>query len=107
MELVTLKPQNRSGIRMRVDLYEKLKREIVDLVSSDEGVALDVFFAVLHDRFVDLLGEDVGWYIYHVKLDLETRNVIKVVRSGHRRNKKTIIKMTPTYRTIRSTITIL
>lgn len=100
--LTTLKPYNKSGIRMRVDIYEEMKKEIVDLLKNEESVSLQSFFEILHIRFVDLLGIDTGWYIYHVKLDLETRSVIKIVRSKERRNKRTFIKMATRHRTHKS-----
>jgi hypothetical protein len=91
--LLTLKPGNKGGIRMRADVYEAMKREMVELIKNEDGVPLQSFFEILHNRFVDLLGVETGWYLYHVKLDLETRTVIKVERSKGKRNIKTVIKM--------------
>lgn len=93
--LLTLKPDYKAGIKMRVDVYEAMKREIVDLIKKEEAVSLQSFFEILHARFFDRLGVETGWYLYHVKLDLETRTVIKVERSKGRRNVRTVIKMAP------------
>jgi hypothetical protein len=91
--LFTLKPNYKAGIKMRVDVYEAMKKEVVDLIKQEEGVLLQSFFEILHTRFVGLLGAETGWYLYHVKLDLETRSLIKVERSKGRRNVRTVIKM--------------
>jgi hypothetical protein len=105
--LLTLKPDCKTGIKMRVEVYEAMKREIVDLVRDEEGVSLPSFFEILHARFVDLFGVETGWYLYHVKLDLETRTVIKVERSKGRRNIRTVIKMTPAYRKSKPRVPVL
>ena len=105
--LITLKPDNKSGIRMRADVYEEVKNEIIHLLRNAESVSLPSFFEILHQRFAAQLGVDTGWYIYHVKLDLETRSVIKVVRSRERRSKRTVIKMAAGYRSIKSRFSIL
>lgn len=92
---------------MRADMYEGMKREIVHLLRNEEGVPLQSFFEILHSRFVDVLGEETGWYLYHMKLDLETRGVLKVERSKGKRNIKTVIKMTTAYRKQKSNLTVL
>jgi hypothetical protein len=92
---------------MRSDIYEGIKREIVHLLRDEEGVPLQLFFEILHKRFVDLLGEKTGWYLYHVKLDLETRRVLNVERSKGKRNITTVVKMTTAYRKHILNLTIL
>ena len=105
--LQTLKPDDKTGIKMPVDLYEAMKREIVHMLMSEEGVALQSFFETLHKRFVEMLGEKTGWYLYHVKLDLEARAVLQVERSKGKKNIRTVIKMTTAYRKSKSRLTIL
>lgn len=92
--LLTLKPGQKSGIRMSVNLYEAIKGEIVTILGNTEDVNAQFLFDVLHGLFIEMLGENTGWYIYHVKLDLEARGVIRVERSK-RRNIGTLIKMAP------------
>ncbi|MEO7992740.1 MAG: hypothetical protein ABI663_24525 [Chryseolinea sp.] len=90
--LKTLKPNNKTGISMRTDLYEALKNKMIDLLKED-GWHLHLFFRVLHEQFSNELGEETGWYLYHVKLDLETKGVIKVERSKGRRDVITKLKL--------------
>jgi hypothetical protein len=105
--LLTLRPGYKAGIKMRLDVYESIKNEIIDLVRQEEGVSLPSFFEILHSKFVDLLGVETGWFLYHVKLDLEMRSVIKAERSKGKRNVRTVIKMTPAYRKEKSRLTVL
>jgi hypothetical protein len=105
--LQTLKPDDKTGIPMRADLYEGMKREIVHLLQNEDGVPLQSFFEILHKRFVDVLGEKTGWYLFHMKLDLEARGVLKIERSKGKRNIKTVIKMTTAYQKHKSSLTIL
>ena len=92
---------------MRSDIYEGIKREIIHVLSDEEGVPLQSFFEILHTRFVELFGEKTGWYLYHVKLDLETRAVLKVERSKGKRNIRTVVSMTAAYRKHQTRLTIL
>lgn len=93
-ELFTLKPGNKPGIKMRVVAYEAIREEIVKLIRNQEGLTVQTFFEILHPRFAIDLGSDAGWYLYHVKLDLEVRGVIRVVRLRQQKNMvKTILKM--------------
>lgn len=90
--LYTLRPDNKEGIKMPADVYESIKNEIMELLANEQGLPLFSFFEMLHLRFISLLGENVGWYLYHVKLDLETRGLITVEYSNRSRNKKSVIK---------------
>lgn len=93
-QLMTLKPGNKTGIRMRVVAYEAIRDEILKLIRNQEGLTVQTFFEILHPRLTDDLGSDAGWYLYHVKLDLEVRGVIRVVRIKQQRNMvRTILKM--------------
>lgn len=93
-QLMTLKPGNKTGIKMGVVAYEAIRAEIVKLIRSQEGLTVQTFFEILHPRLTIDLGSDAGWYLYHVKLDLEVRGVIRVVRIRQQRNMvRTILKM--------------
>jgi hypothetical protein len=91
--LLTRKPNNKDGIRMPVDLYESIKSEIILILEKEDGALLSAFFEVLHSRFVTRLGEDTGWYLYHVKLDLESRGLIEVDYSRQERHVSPIVKI--------------
>lgn len=93
MQLLTKKPDYKAGIRMPVDVYEAIRSEIMKLLDSDEEISLPTFFAILHARFIGTLGEDVGWYLYHVKLDLQSRGAIKVEYKKRGRNVITLMKL--------------
>ena len=90
---LTTRPDLKAGIKMPVNVYEAIKNEIIRLLDNNEGVPLLSFFEILHTRFNSLLGEDAGWYLYHVKLDLQTQCLITVEYSKGRRNMRPVIKM--------------
>lgn len=89
----TSRPDLKDGIRMPVNVYEAIKNEIMRLLDNNEGVPLLSFFEILHTRFAGQLGEDSGWYLYHVKLDLQTKGLITVEYAKARRNIRPVIKM--------------
>jgi hypothetical protein len=90
---LTTRPDLKVGIRMSVNVYETIKNEIIRMLDNNEGVPLLSFFEILHTRFSGVLGEEVGWYLYHVKLDMQTRGLITVEYSKGRRNMRPVIKM--------------
>lgn len=93
-QLITLKPGNKTGIKMRGVVYEAIREEIVKLIRNQDGLTVQTFFEILYQRFSDDLGCDAGWYLYHVKLDLEVRGVIRVVRLRQQRNMvRTILRI--------------
>lgn len=91
--LLTTRPDFKDGIRMPVDVYDAIKNEIMKLLDNKNGVSLLSFFDILHTRFAGLLGEDAGWYLYHVKLDLQTKGLITMEYPKARRNIRPVIKM--------------
>ena len=96
MEFIfTTKPDFKDGIRLPADVYNAIKNEMIELLDNEEGVPLPSFFEILHIRFAELLGEDenVGWYLYHVKLDLQTRGLINVEYPKEGRTIKAVIKI--------------
>jgi len=86
-EFVTRKSNTRAGITMPLNLYDLIKREMhFVLENEEEGISLASFYELLCSRFAKQLGPDTGWYLYHVKLDLETRGLIKIEhlkKNGH------------------------
>jgi hypothetical protein len=99
MQLVlTKKPDYKAGIKMPVEVYEAMKNEIMKLLHNEEMISLPSLFAILHPRFFDMLGEDTGWYLYHVKLDLQTRGAIKVEFKKRGRNVLTLLKIARVYK---------
>jgi hypothetical protein len=102
--LLTKKPDYKEGIKMPVDIYEAIKNEIMKLLDQEDGVSLPSFFDFLHPLFSESLGEHTGWYLYHVKLDLQSRGAIKVEYKKSGRNVRTRIKRA--YRPKRSRSTV-
>jgi len=79
VEFVTRKSNTNAGITMPLELYDAIKREMhLVLENEEDGISLASFYELLCSRFAKQLGSDTGWYLYHVKRDLETRGLIKV-----------------------------
>lgn len=93
MELIlTIRPDLEDGIKMPVDVYDAIKNEIMRLLDNEARVSLPSFFEILHIRFVEQLGEEAGWYLYHVKLDLQTKGLSRVEYPKAKRNIIPVIK---------------
>jgi hypothetical protein len=62
------------------------------MLDNEARVSLPSFFEILHIRFVEQLGEEAGWYLYHLKLDLQTNGLIRVEYPKAKRNIIPVIK---------------
>jgi len=79
VDFITRKSNTSAGITMPLDLYDAIKREMhLVLEGEEDGISLAAFYELLCSRFAKQLGPDTGWYLYHVKRDLETRGLIKI-----------------------------
>jgi|GEM_PF-461258 len=89
--LRTVRPDNKAGVRMDRSKYEMLKEFILDVLNKSDQVTINELLSQAQALFDKEFGENIGWYVYQVKLDLEARGLIKRERPA-KRNKKAIVR---------------
>jgi galactokinase len=91
--LWTIHPEHKDGVRMKAVWYQSIKGFILKTLEGEEEVRFTEFFAKVHSHFAPHLGENTGWFLYHVKLDLEARGLIVHDRSIKRNNRSAVVKL--------------
>lgn len=91
--MVTMQPDQRLGVRMKTDLYHSIKDHMLKVLESNDGVSSEYFFSILHREFAERLGDNTGWYLYQVKLDMEVRGLIRIEKPKKRGSGKRLIKI--------------
>lgn len=86
----------KNGIKIERSIYKAIHRGILALLKSQAEVSPDLFFAALHEQFSGMVGKNVGWYVFQVKLEMEARGLLKTRRSS--RNRSTVIAIIPSRR---------
>ena len=86
----TIRPDRKPGVKIKARWYNSIKEVILEILRRDD-VFLDVFMDRLHGRFVGYLGENTGWHLYHVKLDMEARGLI--AHEQFKRKRQTLVKL--------------
>jgi hypothetical protein len=99
--LTTLHPGNKTGTRITNEVYNTIKDAILSLLLPHDGMPSAIFFGMLHKQLVGELGENTGWYIFQVKLDMEARGLIKSEFLKDSKNTKAIIKILKRKRSLR------
>jgi hypothetical protein len=89
----TLHPEGKSGIKMECHCYNVMKEFVLDLLRAEGEVSFSVFLQSVHSHFVNELGVNTGWFLYHVKLDMEARKLIKHERPKNRRQHLSTIRL--------------
>ncbi len=94
MEFVkTFHPHDKSGVKIRAELYQSIRDEMAAVLLAEEnGMTSQLFFERMHERFVDTLGANTGWYLYQVKLDMEARGMISSEPLNRKRDSKPVLK---------------
>jgi galactokinase len=65
------------SIMIRQDVYDAIEAQMLDVLDKVEEMSSESLFGALHQHFVGKFGENVGWYLFQVKRDLEVRGLIK------------------------------
>jgi hypothetical protein len=73
----TIHPGNKNGVKMRSCWYNEIKKYMLELLESQGEIPFMVFVQLVHTKFAGDLGENTGWHLYQVKLDLEARGILK------------------------------
>lgn len=80
---------------MKSTLYDSIKAFILHMLENEREILFSTFLQKVHDQFVNDLGENTGWFLYHVKLDMETRGLIKHDRLTRKSTRQSMIKLPP------------
>src|SRR5687767_14644894 len=91
----TLHPDGRSGVRMKASLYSAIKAFVLHILENEREILFSTFVQKVYDQFINDLGENTGWFLYHVKLDMETRGLIKHDRRTRKGARQSMIKLLP------------
>ena len=59
--------------------YDQMASYILSLLDNDDNVTLNALVEKAQADIPDSIDSDIAWYILQVKLDLEARNLIRVV----------------------------
>ena len=90
--VITLQPNGKKGIRMKKEIYDSLKGAMLNLLENHPEISSQSFFGVLNDQFVGVLGDNTGWYLYQVKLDIQAKGIITTIHTRKRGRTKALIK---------------
>ena len=82
-----------NGTKISSTIYKTIQHGMFELLEAHGEIPAHSFFRILHEQFADTIGENVGWYIYQVKLDMEAKGQIKSQRDKKKRNAVAVIKM--------------
>jgi|SRR5688572_6963385 hypothetical protein len=77
--VVTFRPGGKKGTTMLKSHYDQMASYILSLLDNDENVTLNSLVEKAQADISDSIDSDVAWYILQVKLDLEARDLIRVV----------------------------
>lgn len=85
----TSHPKAGAGVKIRRDCYEQISEFILNTIDSEKNLTINKLIEKANYCFWEQLKDEIGWYIYYVKLDLEVRGLIQVQRCVQ--TKKTFI----------------
>ena len=84
MMIETKHPGGKRGIILPEKVYEDLAAFVIQSIRRDENCNLLTLLHAAENEFPDL--NELNILVYHVKLDLEARGLIKSVRSREEEN---------------------
>jgi len=79
--LTTVQPSGKDGVRMPREVYTAVKEFILSELDQVETLTVTDLISKGVAKFGSGMGELAAWRVYHVKLDLETRGLIRNVKS--------------------------
>jgi hypothetical protein len=72
----------RNGIKIERSVYKAIHNGILALFENRDEIMPHEFFGTLHDQFTNIVNENVGWYIFQVKLEMEAKGLLKMKRAS-------------------------
>jgi hypothetical protein len=91
----TIHPEGKDGVKIKAEWYHSIKAYMIEILKNENEISLNSFVEMVHSQFVDELGENAGWFVYHVKLDMEARGMLKHTRLNKGRERQGKIMMLP------------
>lgn len=82
--------------------YEEIKEFFLQLLDKETALPINTLLEKGKERFNHLFKDETGWYLYHVKLDLEARGMIRQLFPDKNRRHPMIGKTENTSSTIAS-----
>jgi galactokinase len=74
--VTTLRLDERYGVRILLSYYESIRDYMLEVVGRNDQITTKGLLDKCFEKFEHTFGENTGWYIYNVKIDLEARGVI-------------------------------
>lgn len=76
-KILTLHPQGKHGVNIDQEKYELIKSSILDILKSNNEISFGNLIALIESSLAGKFDGSISWYVMSVKLDLETRNMIR------------------------------
>jgi DNA-binding HxlR family transcriptional regulator len=74
----TLRPDGRKGEFLPRGKYDKWSLFILSALDTEKDLTLNDLLEQAHQKVSGATDHEIGWYVLHVKRDLEARRLIKV-----------------------------
>ncbi|HEY3405446.1 MAG TPA: hypothetical protein VGK59_18815 [Ohtaekwangia sp.] len=81
----TYRPDGKKGTQISRAQYNLLASFILNVLNAHEEVTLQQLLEKAQAEISESIDSDVAWYILQVKLDLEARDLVRVISSSHNR----------------------
>src|SRR4051812_7066866 len=91
----TIHPDGKDGVKIKARWYNSIKEFIIEIFETEKEISFTAFLERLHSQFVGELGENAGWFVYQVKLDMEARGLLKHTRSNKSGGRQAKVTMLP------------
>jgi predicted transcriptional regulator len=78
LTIQTLHPIKKSGVVMHEKIYEMVLDFILDAAHQERELTMMRLLEMANLNFPDPLEGNLAWHLYHVKLDLEARGLLKI-----------------------------
>jgi hypothetical protein len=79
--ITTVHPLKGTGVTMHKSMYDSIVDFIVQSIQTSENVNLSMLLAKSQSYFPKI--QNITWFTYQVKLDLEARGLIRIVSLKH------------------------
>jgi galactokinase len=89
----TIRFGDKTGVPIRKTDYDAIKEFILTLLSEEEHMDATTLMSRGFQRFQSTLKHETGWYLYQVKLDLESRGLINHSTPSKRNRRAKLAKI--------------
>ncbi len=78
-KILTLNPNSKKGVNMDLVKYDRIKNAILQILSYKNELLTTELSQQVKEQLEGKFDGKIGWYFMAVKLDLESRRIIKKV----------------------------